>query len=321
MREARAVGERDAQRADAEVHELVGADVELGEGGAPAEAERKDGGARGLDLVGEEVEGRERGEELEGLAEGLGALVAQVVPTEVEDCETHERAERGNKGVHAGGADFVPGQLEDSDGRTRPQGRGDERGVAAAEEAVAAEVEALEARALLEDADEAGDLRAVALRAAEQVEAGDVGAGDERKEVAEDVGPLGRARAACVRVPPCAAHADGDGQAHVLGQVQAVDDGLEGLAGLAQDARALGRPELAPDVGGDGGEDGLEGLGVQHNLQVSASVCSICKYLQVSVSICKVSVRCLQQALQGVFVQQALQGIVQFPLLGRTLAF
>ncbi len=45
VREARAPGERGAERAGAEVHDLVGADVELGEGGASADAERKHGGA------------------------------------------------------------------------------------------------------------------------------------------------------------------------------------------------------------------------------------------------------------------------------------
>jgi hypothetical protein len=49
-----------------------------------------------------------------------------------------------------------------------------------------------------------------------------------------------------------------------VGQVQAVDDGLQSLAGLAQDACAAGRPVLVPDICGNAAEQILEGLGVQH---------------------------------------------------------
>ncbi len=93
----------------------------------------------------------------------------------------------------------------------------------------------------------------------EEAEAGDAGVGDGGDEAVEDVRPLDRTRDR-VAEPEVRAHVERGGEA----RAQTVDELLEGLGRVAQELRVGVDPVLAPDVGGHGGEDVSEGVGVQH---------------------------------------------------------
>ena len=254
MAQAQAVHERAREVERADVLEGVVADVEAREARVVPDEDGEGGGARRLERVAAEVEGRERGARHEHRGEGLDAAVVQGVEAEVEVLQGVERSEPGLEHAHAAEAHVVGAEVEGRDGRARAQGARDGVDAVGAQVAVAGDAEVQQLGAGLQHGDEAER----GARAAVQGDAREAGAGRDREEALQDDGPLGGARRARVREPPELAHADRGGQA--LG----VDGRAHGLADGAQEVRVVVLPVLAPDVVGDAGEEGLEGLGVEH---------------------------------------------------------